>query len=592
MKEDEKFQNQYYDNNELSSRFVTSNISIEFDYEYYEQQPLRLNAGEEIKNENRKPPPPKNEDAVVTTIGDFGKWQMRLSIMMALLRFPICWYQLDIIFLAPTTEFWCKKPEAFSEYSDDKWRQMSVPLIEENPCLIFDPEILRTYPTLSRSLIPFVKCESFEYNLSVFTKTLITDWDLVCDRQWMVNFTQVVLMCGFLLGSIIFGKMADKYGRKTPLMISIVIQTLMSYAASFMPSYWMFLVCRFILALASGGIGIISFVLVIEVVGGKWRTIIPVLYQLPFGLGNSVMSGLAYWLRDWRKLQFALSTLSALFILYWFCISESPRWLLATGNTEEAYDVLEKAARINKREFNKSKVKAMLENVKGRPEGVPSFMDFLKLKNMRMRTVMLAITWFFTGLGFYVLAQYLGWIGNNIFLSVMLSGLISSIGPITCVFVIMKMGRKTTLAIFEGLTALCFIFIILIPRDVFTSDWPRLVFAGIGFGGMAGTVPLLYLFSGELYPTLGRNVGVSGVSTFARVGSMVAPVVVSLNELHPDLPLYVMAVALFAQILVLIPLPETKDRPLPDTLEEAEQLGQKQKVHISTSTTPILPKQK
>ncbi|XP_063381865.1 solute carrier family 22 member 6-like [Cydia fagiglandana] len=197
---------------------------------------------------------------------------------------------------------------------------------------------------------------------------------------------------------------------------------------------------------------------------------------------------------------------------------------------------------------------------------------------------------FCTGLSFYVLAQYLGWIGDNIFLSVMLTGLISSIGPIICVFVIMKMGRKLTLAIFELLTALCFVFIILIPRDVFPNDWPRLIFAGIGFGGLAGTVPVLYLFSGELYPTLGRNVGVSGVSTFARIGSMVAPMVVSLNELLPDLPLYLMAIGLFSQILVIMPLPETKDRPLPDTLEQAEQLGQTQH-HDHDISTSVPPKQ-
>ncbi|XP_047990081.1 organic cation transporter protein-like [Leguminivora glycinivorella] len=381
-------------------------------------------------------------------------------------------------------------------------------------------------------------------------------------------------MWGFLIGSVVFGKLADKYGRKNPLMISIVIQTVMSFAASVVPSYWLFLACRFVLALASGGVGIISFVLVIEVVGGKWRTIIPVLYQLPFGLGNPVMTGLAFWLRDWRSLQFALSTLSSFFIWYWFCIYESPRWLLATGNVKEAYDVLEKAARINKRNFNKYKVKEMLMNAKGRPQSPPSFWTFIKLKTMRSRTVMLSIHWFCTGLCFYVLAQYLGWIGDNIFLSVMISGLISSLGPIVCVFVIMKMGRKITLAIFEGLTALCFICILLVPRNVFTNDWPRLVFAGIGFGGMAGTVPVLYLFSGELYPTLGRNVGVSGVSTFARIGSMVAPLVAGLNDLLPDLSLYIMAVLVFAQMLVVVPLPETKNRPLPDTMEQAEQLSE------------------
>lgn len=73
-----------------------------------------------------------------------------------------------------------------------------------------------------------------------------------------------------------------------------------------------------------------------KVVSGKWRTIVPVIYQLPFGIGNAVMAGLAYWLRDWRKLEFALATLSSLYIIYWFWVPESPRWLLATGQTERA----------------------------------------------------------------------------------------------------------------------------------------------------------------------------------------------------------------------------------------------------------------
>lgn len=57
---------------------------------------------------------------------------------------------------------------------------------------------------------------------------------------------------------------------------------------------------------------------------------------MPFGFGNAIMAGLAYWLRDWRKLEFALGALSSLFILYWFWVPESPRWLLATGQTEKA----------------------------------------------------------------------------------------------------------------------------------------------------------------------------------------------------------------------------------------------------------------
>lgn len=86
-----------------------------------------------------------------------------------------------------------------------------------------------------------------------------------------------------------------------------------------------------------------------------------------------------------------------------------------------------------------------------------------------------------------------------------------------------------------------------------------------------GSIPALYLLSGELFPTLGRNLGVSGVTTFARIASMMAPAVVSLDSVVPNLPLILLAVTSAIQILLLLPLPETKDSPLPDTLEQAEQ---------------------
>lgn len=62
----------------------------------------------------------------------------------------------------------------------------------------------------------------------------------------------------------------------------------------------------------------------------------PVVTQIPFGVGNAIMAGLSYWLRDWRKLEIALGLLSSLFIWYWLWLTESPRWLLATGRTDKA----------------------------------------------------------------------------------------------------------------------------------------------------------------------------------------------------------------------------------------------------------------
>lgn len=72
-------------------------------------------------------------------------------------------------------------------------------------------------------------------------------------------------MWGVLLGGVIFGVMADKYGRKFPLMVAIFIQACTNFISSMMPWYWGFVINRFFLALASGGIGVISFVLCVEV---------------------------------------------------------------------------------------------------------------------------------------------------------------------------------------------------------------------------------------------------------------------------------------------------------------------------------------
>ncbi|XP_045769431.1 organic cation transporter protein-like isoform X2 [Maniola jurtina] len=431
-------------------------------------------------------------------VGDFGNWQFWISFSMALLKLPIAWYQLNIIFMAPPQEFWCAKPKSFIKYTEEEWRDVCAPKIEEHPCLIFDPDILLIEPDMDRSLIPLVTCPQFVYDATVFSRTIISDWNLVCSKHWYIH-----------------------------------------------------------------------------VVGGKWRTIIPILYQLPFGLGNTVMAILAYWLRDWRKLEFALATLSSFYMFYWVFIPESPKWLIATAQNEKALEVLHKAAQQNNREQYFEENKDSLQKCKKQVRDDPGFMTFMKSESMRLKTMLLSINWFCTGLAFFSFSQYLGFIGGNIFLTVAISGIISVSGGLICLYIVTRVGRKTTVWIFQIITAFCFVFIFCIPKDVFANDWPRLLFAGLGFAGLSGTVPALYLFSGELFPTIGRNSGVAGVTTFARIAAMVAPAVVSLDELMPDLPLALLAVMSFGQLALLGPLPETKDQPLPDTLAEAEQFNKR-----------------
>lgn len=68
--------------------------------------------------------------------------------------------------------------------------------------------------------------------------------------------------------------------------------------------------------------------------------------------------------------------------------------------------------------------------------------------------------------------------------------------------------------------------------------------------------------------------GVGGVNTFARIGSMLAPIMLTLENLMNGLPMILLTVMSLSQVLLVLPLPETKGCILPDTLEEAENIDE------------------
>lgn len=102
------------------------------------------------------------------------------------------------------------------------------------------------------------------------------------------------------------------------------MQLIFGVLASFATNYWIFVICRFITATATGGTMVTSFVLVMEIIGIKWRELFSVLYQVPFNLGHLTLPLFAYFIRDWQKLQFALSIPSIFLLSYFWLIPESP----------------------------------------------------------------------------------------------------------------------------------------------------------------------------------------------------------------------------------------------------------------------------
>merc|ERR1719370_1397623 len=100
----------------------------------------------------------------------------------------------------------------------------------------------------------------------------------------------------------------------------------------------------------------------------------------------------------------------------------------------------------------------------------------------------------------------------------------------------------------------------------------KAVLAQLGKFAITGSFAMVYVYAAEIFPTVVRNVGLGSSSMCARVGSIIAPYIG--RELgqatSPVVPLIIFgATSLLAGILVLL-LPETRNCPLPDTIEQGE----------------------
>ena len=94
---------------------------------------------------------------------------------------------------------------------------------------------------------------------------------------------------------------------------------------------------------------LVPFGLIIELTGNKYKTIVGMLYKIPFALGEVIIGLLAIGVRDYVTFQWILAI--PCFLIALLCIwilPESPRWLIKKKKYNEARRVIESAAKFNK----------------------------------------------------------------------------------------------------------------------------------------------------------------------------------------------------------------------------------------------------
>jgi MFS transporter, SHS family, lactate transporter len=121
------------------------------------------------------------------------------------------------------------------------------------------------------------------------------------------------------IGAILFGLLADRYGRRVPLIVNILYYSLIEVLSGLAPNYRTFLILRLLYGIGMGGEWGVGASLTMESVPVKWRGVLSGLLQEGYALGFLLAAGayrfiFPHW--GWRPLFFVggLPALLTLFI--------------------------------------------------------------------------------------------------------------------------------------------------------------------------------------------------------------------------------------------------------------------------------------
>lgn len=169
--------------------------------------------------------------------------------------------------------------------------------------------------------------DAFDFFVLVFLVDVLAEKFQVPPSK--IIFTMALTLGMRPLGALLFGLLADRYGRRVPLMANVVFFSVVELLCGFAPNYTVFLVLRTIYGIGMGGEWGIGASLAMESVPPKWRGTISGIVQSGYSSGYllaAIAAKIVLPLWGWRAM-FWVGGLPALLALYIrFKVTESEAW--------------------------------------------------------------------------------------------------------------------------------------------------------------------------------------------------------------------------------------------------------------------------
>jgi MFS transporter, putative metabolite:H+ symporter len=348
---------------------------------------------------------------------------------------------------------------------------------------------------------------------------------------WHLNPQQIGLLIGVgfagqLVGAIGFGWLAERWGRRLCMLITLLIFSLGALACATANSYEQLWVLRFIQGIGLGGEIPLMAAYLNEFAHAENRGRFSLSVQVLFAIGLLVVALVSVYVVPhwgWRWM-FVIGAIPALVAIPMRTVlPESPRWLASQGRNDEADLAL---TRIENTAARDGKVVPPLPtNLPEVPEVRPRIVELFRGIYLR-RTIAVWLIW----IGAYFVSYGItAWVPSlfrtvyhlDVEQSLIYGLIISSIGlcgTIAAIFLIDGIGRRPLLMLSLGGCSIPLISFAFLPQLTAAGT---LAVATAGFLFLSASLISLATYTAEIYPTHLRALGGGVASAWQRGASMV-----------------------------------------------------------------------
>jgi len=169
--------------------------------------------------------------------------------------------------------------------------------------------------------------DAFDFFIVVFLFDTLSREFGVTKKEIVLTTTATLAMRP--IGALLFGLLADRYGRRVPLMANVVYFSIIELLCGFSPNFTVFIVLRALFGIGMGGEWGVGASLAMEAAPVRWRGILSGILQSGYSIGYLLAAIAARFLLPmwgWRPM-FWIGALPALLALYIRTkVAESEAW--------------------------------------------------------------------------------------------------------------------------------------------------------------------------------------------------------------------------------------------------------------------------